>query len=128
MSTMAQGPDTDHTGLRVRIAPPVSPPTLLGRNSSAQVVEAGYDLSRRAIGKALERVPYAAAVRGLTELAEHRDDVLRMAADYLGYTTFDVPTAAQADALLLVEDARTRLAAAQPRRTVTRRSPFRHSR
>jgi HEAT repeat protein len=122
MTTMAHGSDTDHTGLRVRIAPPVTPPTRLGREGSAELVEAGYDLARRAIGKALERVPVADAVHGLTELAEHRDEVLRMAEDYLGYTTFDVPLTAQVGALALVEDARTRLAAATPRRSWFRRS------
>jgi hypothetical protein len=55
-------------------------------------------------------------------LAEHRDEVLRMAEDYLGYTTFDVPLTAQVGALALVEDARTRLAAATPRRSWFRRS------
>jgi hypothetical protein len=126
MTTMAQGRDTDHTGLRVRVAPPVSPPTLFGRESSAELVEAGYDLARRAIGKALERVPVADAVRGLTELAEHHDQVLRMAEDYLGYTTFDVPLAAQVDALVLVEGARTGLAAAHTRRSGRLAFWFRH--
>jgi hypothetical protein len=120
MTTTALGITTETTGPRSRVVPQ-SPPTLFARQAAPQLVEAGYDLARRAIGKALERVPFDQAVRSLTELAERRDDVLRMAQDFLGYATFEVPLAAQADALALVERARAQVAD-QPRRAFRRRS------
>jgi hypothetical protein len=105
-----------------RLAPSIAtPPTPFGRESAADLVRAGYDLARRATGKALEHVPFQDAARALTELAEGCDDVLRMAEDYLGYTTFDVPLAAQVDALLLVERARSQLNAGRAKPTLLTR-------
>jgi hypothetical protein len=93
---------------------------MFARQASPALVEAGYDLARRATGKALERVPFDTAVRSLIELADRRDEVLRMAQDFLGYTTFEVPLAARADALALVERARAQLAE-RPRHAFGRR-------
>jgi hypothetical protein len=115
MTTIAH-PNTGDTGQHYRLKPNIpTPPTQFGRDSADELLSAGYDLARRATGKALERVPFQDAARALTELAERRDDVLRMAEDYLGYTTFDVPLAAQVDALLLVERARYQLKAGHAR-------------
>jgi hypothetical protein len=107
-----------------RVLPGVTtPPTLFARQAPQALVEAGHDLARRAIGKALERVPFDDAVRALIELADHSDDELRMAQDHLGYATFDVPLAAQVDALMLVEGARSRLAEQSAPRSIIHRIP-----
>ena len=122
MTTTVSGSVAAGSGLRGRITPGISaPPTLFGRESAESLMTAGYDLARRATGKALERVPLEDAARALTELAERRDDVLRMAEDYLGYTTFDVPLAAQVDALMLVERARYQLRAGRAKPTLITR-------
>jgi hypothetical protein len=112
MTTTVSGGIANIPGPRGRVVPGVvAPPTKFGREGGTELVETGYDLARRAIGKALERVPFEEGAGALAELADGRDDVLRMAEDYLGYTTFDVPLAAQVDALLLVGQARSQLAA-----------------
>jgi hypothetical protein len=121
MTTIAY-PNTGDTGQHRRIKPNIpTPPTQFGRESADELVTAGYDLARRATGKALERVSSNDAARALIELADRRDDVLRLAEDYLGYVTFDVPLAAQVDALVLVEQARYELSAGHATPTLVAR-------
>lgn len=82
------------------------PPTLFGEQSDPDVVHAGYDLARRAIGYALENVPLRDAIGALVTETPSRD-ALHMAFDYLAYTRFDdVPRSEQVEAFFLVEDAR----------------------
>ena len=82
------------------------PPTLFGQQSELQVVRAGYDLARRAIGYALENVPLRDAVGALVAEAPS-PEALQMAFDYLAYTKFeDVPRSEQVEAFFLIEDAR----------------------
>lgn len=83
------------------------PPTLFGRQSDRELVEAGYDLARRAIGYALEDVPLRDAISSVVQEAPSRG-ALRIAFDYLAYVRFeDVPRSTQVQALFLVEDARS---------------------
>jgi len=122
MTTIVSGGLSNIPAPRGRVAPATAaPPTVFGRAGSTELVAAGYDVARRAIGKALERVPFEDATRALAELADRRDDVLRMAEDHLGYATFDVPLAAQVDALLLVGHARARISAQHAKSTLVTR-------
>lgn len=94
------------------------PPTLFGRESDWDVVQAGYDIARRAIGYAMENVALPDAIASLAEDAPS-PDALRMAFDYLAYTRFeDVPRSEQVEAFFIVEDAR----AAYDRRSRTGRA------
>jgi hypothetical protein len=69
------------------------------------LAQAGHDLARQAIGKALEQVDHADAVGDLIRFAHSRRSVLEMAHDYLGWVRFDAPLSAQVDALFLVDRA-----------------------
>lgn len=84
------------------------PPTLFARHSPEEIVRAGHDLARKAVGYSLEKVPFDDAVSRLLESDPSRD-ALRIAQDLLAFARLDVPLVAQVDAEFLVENAIYRL-------------------
>ncbi len=80
------------------------PPTLFAQQATEELVRAGHDLARRAIGYSVEKVPFDdAAERLLGDEPTH--DALRIAQHFLAYSCFDVPLTTQTDAEFLVENA-----------------------
>lgn len=90
------------------------PPTLFGQTSPWPLVQAGHTLARQAIGCALEALPRDVAVKTLIDQLPDRD-VARMADHYLAFTSFDVPSTVQTQALFLVEDVQHELEQRQRR-------------
>ncbi|GAA0603099.1 hypothetical protein GCM10009547_00780 [Sporichthya brevicatena] len=102
-------------------APP-RPPTVFGRQSEWSVVLRGYALAWEAVHSSVDGAPAEATIRKLlTGTGPARREILRMAHDYLAFTDFGVPNAAQVDALLNVENALGRLGHHERRSRASRR-------
>ena len=110
MTTTVAGGIPRQTGATATQAPVElhRPPTVFAREASEELLRRGYDIARRAIGYRLENVPFDEAVTKLIRIYPEQD-ALRIADSYLAFSTFDVPSTTQVDALFLVEDALYRL-------------------
>jgi hypothetical protein len=110
MSTTVAGGIPRQAGTTATQAPVelTRPPTVFAKQASEELLRYGYDVARRAIGYRLENVPFDDAVEKLLRI-HPQEDVLQIADSYLAFTTFDVPSTTQVDALFLVENALYRL-------------------